>query len=270
MHIEWWSYDDIADVYASITEQVYFAEPARDLVSLLNLQPSDRVLDVGTGAGVVAAAAVGAAPAARVIGCDPAIGMLEAARRRQGSVPVAAGSLPQLPFASGSFHAATAAFVLSHIRDTFAALSEVKRVLAVGGRVGVTSWCVSGGASAPGRVWESVSNRFVSGTELATASEGALPSENHLSSLESLADEVRRAGFAGVESENRIYPVEIETDEFIRSRLGSMSARYLAAHLSATDWQRFLAAASEELKGEFGEELSFETSVNFVSARRED
>lgn len=49
-------------------------------------------------------------------------------------------ALPHLPFRSGSFDAVTANFVLNHVGDPAATLTELRRVLRPGGRLAVTIW----------------------------------------------------------------------------------------------------------------------------------
>ncbi len=91
------------------------------------------VLDVGTGEGQIARRAV-AGGARRVVGVDPTVGQLEAARTRGGGPAYARASAPALPFPDATFQAAVACLVFEHIEDADGALAEVGRVLADGGR----------------------------------------------------------------------------------------------------------------------------------------
>jgi ubiquinone/menaquinone biosynthesis C-methylase UbiE len=71
----------VASAYARLAAPSQFMRPARDLVGLLHVSIGARVLDVGSGTGVVAwalAQAVGAA--GRVIAVDPSAAMLSAVR----------------------------------------------------------------------------------------------------------------------------------------------------------------------------------------------
>ena len=94
-----------------------------------------RILDAGCGSGrnMVALARRGA-----VTGVELAEQSLEAARAR-GLGPVLPGSLDDpLPFADGAFDLAVALDVLEHVADDGAALRELARVVAPGGRLLVT------------------------------------------------------------------------------------------------------------------------------------
>jgi SAM-dependent methyltransferase len=91
------------------------------------------VLDVGTGEGQIARRAV-AGGATRVVGVDPTVGQLDAARARGGGPAYARAVATALPFPDASFDAAVACLVFEHIEDADGALAEVGRVLADGGR----------------------------------------------------------------------------------------------------------------------------------------
>jgi len=96
-----------------------------------------RVLDVGCGDGVLAAALAGRG--AEVFGVDASPGMITAARRRaraqQADAHFAVAQAERLPFASESFDAAVAITVLCFIPDPAAAMDEMARVLKPGGRL---------------------------------------------------------------------------------------------------------------------------------------
>jgi 2-polyprenyl-6-hydroxyphenyl methylase/3-demethylubiquinone-9 3-methyltransferase len=106
------------------------------------------VLDAGCGGGLVAREL--AAAGATVVGLDRSLGSLGVARRAVGrrgpgnpeGVPrstggfhPAQGRLERLPFADGVFDVVVAADVLEHVPDLPAAVAELARVLAPGGRL---------------------------------------------------------------------------------------------------------------------------------------
>src|SRR2546423_1462055 len=67
---DWRAYDSVAEAYAAV-QQPRMALPAADLVELAEVGAGARVLDVGTGTGVVARAAVATAgPDGLVVGVD--------------------------------------------------------------------------------------------------------------------------------------------------------------------------------------------------------
>ncbi|MBA2626174.1 MAG: class I SAM-dependent methyltransferase [Acidimicrobiia bacterium] len=122
----WWQevFTDGAD--PEYTEQIVPLAAA-------HLAGATSVLDVGTGEGQLARTAT-AVGTRRVVGVDPTVAQLTAARERAGGPSYARAEAGELPFPDGSFEAVLACLVFEHIADADAALAEVGRVLADGGR----------------------------------------------------------------------------------------------------------------------------------------
>ncbi|MET8558082.1 class I SAM-dependent methyltransferase [Streptomyces sp. NPDC004959] len=125
------------EVYAASFAKLC-AYPVGELLDAAGVGEGTRVLDVGTGPGTVAAAAV--ARGARVTAVDPEPSMLALAARTAPEAEVRKAMLPELPFVEGEFDAVVANFVLNHVGRPRAALGELRRVVRVGGRVAVTVW----------------------------------------------------------------------------------------------------------------------------------
>ena len=106
----------------------------RQALQRLGLRPGMSVLDVATGTGLVARAALALLGGAGVVGLDPSRGMLEQARRALGA-PLVQGRGECLPFASARFDALTMGYALRHVPDLLAAFREYHRVLRPGGRL---------------------------------------------------------------------------------------------------------------------------------------
>jgi SAM-dependent methyltransferase len=111
---------------------------AAPLLDAAGVSIGARVLDVGTGPGVVAGAA--AARGATVTAVDAEPSMIEAAARNVPGLDVRLAVLPDLPLPDGEFDAVTGNFVIHATGDPAAVLAELRRVLRPGGRLALTCW----------------------------------------------------------------------------------------------------------------------------------
>jgi ubiquinone/menaquinone biosynthesis C-methylase UbiE len=108
----------------------------------LALTPGDRFLDVACGGGRLVLAA--APHVTRAAGIDLSPGMLDRARTRaaaSANVDLHLGSAQRLPFADGEFTVVACTAALHHFPDPAAAVAEVERVLAPGGRFLLADVC---------------------------------------------------------------------------------------------------------------------------------
>jgi ubiquinone/menaquinone biosynthesis C-methylase UbiE len=138
----WQLAGDSADAYERYLVPAIFAAMAERLLDVAGVGKGERVLDVGCGTGIVArraAARVGAR--GRVAGLDLNEGMLRVARRAGAGLTPAVdwrqGDAAALPFADGSFDLVTCQQVLQFVGERSAALRELRRVLAPGGRAAI-------------------------------------------------------------------------------------------------------------------------------------
>jgi ubiquinone/menaquinone biosynthesis C-methylase UbiE len=107
-----------------------------------------RVLDIGTGAGVIAIELVRRWPGqVSVTALDASRGMLDVARRQLAaagapgrSVELVHAEAGLLPSADATFDVALSSFVLQLVPDRRAALSEAMRVLRPGGSLSFVTW----------------------------------------------------------------------------------------------------------------------------------
>ncbi len=125
----------------------------RALVSEVAPARGQRVLDVATGTGMVAAELLARADCS-VVGIDQSAEMLAAARARFAAlapadgrprVELVEGQAEALPFADDSFDALTFTYLLRYVDDPQATMRELARVVRPGGRVaslefGVPPW----------------------------------------------------------------------------------------------------------------------------------
>ena len=103
-----------------------------------DLRGARRILDVGSGAGQIAAHLVKYAdPAAEITCTDLSHEMLRRARTRlRSNRPCfTVADICQLPFPDGAFDCITCGYVLEHVPDARVALAELSRVMQPGGRM---------------------------------------------------------------------------------------------------------------------------------------
>jgi Methylase involved in ubiquinone/menaquinone biosynthesis len=107
----------------------------RQALARAGLTRGQRVLDVATGTGVVARAALTiTGDPVDIVGLDPSIGMLVAGREKARFPLVEAGG-EHLPFRDASFDMITIGFALRHFADLDAVFRDCRRVLRPGGRI---------------------------------------------------------------------------------------------------------------------------------------
>jgi SAM-dependent methyltransferase len=242
--MDWTSYDAAAEAHERLRVPLIFAAPARDLAARMELGAARRLLDVGTGSGVVARAAAGCSV---VVGVDPSFEMARVARQ-SGVTRVAAAGAPGLPFGCGSFDRVTAGFVLSHVAECDAALRDMARVLGAGGLLGATAWADRG--SEHRDVWQATLERFVGREALVMAEEAALPHEERLSREGALREALAAAGLAAT-AERVAYPIAMTMATFLEMRETSVSGRFARARLDAAEWARFREAVAGEFARRF-------------------
>ncbi len=106
-----------------------------------NVKANSHVLDIACGSGILARhALVRTGEAGRVVGLDPAPGMIGAATEVEPNIEWVLGSAEELPFEDGTFDCVVCQFGMMFFQDREKAASEMCRVLKLGGRLAVAVW----------------------------------------------------------------------------------------------------------------------------------
>ena len=130
-----------AQVYEEFFVPALFGQWVQPMLDAVNPVDGNRLLDIGTGTGVVARAAlirVGAGGC--VIGVDPNEGMLAVAQRLAPGLDLRRGDAECLPVDTDEVDCVTCQFALMFFHDRARAISEIARVTRPGGRVAVATW----------------------------------------------------------------------------------------------------------------------------------
>jgi SAM-dependent methyltransferase len=208
----------------------------------LQAGPGDRVLDVGCGPGFYVAELVEqVGPTGSVTGVDASPQTLALARRRtegRDNVALHLADATALPVPDGAFDAALSVQVLEYVTDLDAALAELHRALAPGGRVVI--WDVD---------WSTVSWHS---TDPARMARVLAAWDGHLadpSLPRTLAARLRAAGFTDVAAEGHTFATTELTPDAYGAAIVPLVERYVAGRDGITGDEA--AAWAAEL-GELG------------------
>lgn len=257
---EWRSYDDIAEAYERI-HAPRLAEPARDLVGFAQVGDGTRVLDVGTGTGVAAEAAVAAGASA--LGVDASLGMLRTGRAARPNVRTAAAEAIDLPFRDAAFDAVIANFVIAHFTKYQTALFDMTRVLRRGGRMSLTAWADADDDLT--RTWLELVEGVVPREVLTAAMAEALPWRERFRSREALEEALMDAGMRSVRSEVRPYRFRYALDEYVDGLATWSTGRFVRSMLGDAAFGSFHERAKKVFTERFADPVNDFREVVFVT-----
>ncbi len=235
------------------------------LLRAARIAPGQRVLDIATGTGLAAEAAVGrAGPSGHVVAADISPAMVERARERLGGLSAVALAVEDgqaLTFVAESFDAVLCNMGLMYFPDPARGLAEFHRVLRPGGRA-AASVPTTPDRSLTGRVHASIARHAPSkAAEIRRVF--SLGAEGHLRRL------FEAAGF--VEVEDAIEAVRMAFPSFdayfsgVERGAGNVGQDYAALPEAA---RRAVREEARRDLGDAGGPIEVEVEVRIVSGRR--
>lgn len=272
-------YDASALAYRTWWEPV-LAPSARDLLERLERlagRPAGRVLDVGTGAGLLAIEAVRRWPAVEVLGLDGSAEMLGVARATaRQSLPRSSlaridwlrGHAERLPFDDASFDLVISSFAFQLVPRLSVALGEAFRVLRPGGRLAFVTWRVADDRFAPDEAFEDALDELESGddpVELDGEPEEARAGD--LASAGATATRLRRIGFRSVVAREAGLAYDHDPGRYL-AFLEEYAERELFADLSSAERTELRAATERRLAGLPVAAFAWRVPVVYALARR--
>jgi SAM-dependent methyltransferase len=122
----------------------YSASLAPQMVRLATVTSGQRALDVGCGPGALASALAATLGPERVAAVDPYEPFVKACRARVAGADVRVAAAERLPFAEDHFDVVLAQLVLDLVEDPQRAVTEMRRVLRLGGVIAACVWDYAG------------------------------------------------------------------------------------------------------------------------------
>jgi ubiquinone/menaquinone biosynthesis C-methylase UbiE len=232
-------------------------------------RPDAVIVDLGSGTGPLARAAVARWPSVRVLAIDPSAGMLEvgraeaarmldpSARRRISWLP---GVAERLPTADASVDVVVSSFTLQYLRRRAAGLREAHRIMRPGGAIAVVTWLENDWPFEPWRILRELVDEL--GIVRPASSEVGL-----FRSLPSAARLLRRAGFRRVRAAEGLVDYQWTLGSLFRCALEA-EQRPLFDSLDAATRDRLAGRWRQRLERLGPADLRYRDRVAYVSGQR--
>jgi len=246
---------------------------AVDLADRAAVRPGERVLDVACGTGVVAReAAERVGRSGLVAALDLNAEMLAVARSLPGKgAPVTwlEGTVLDLPFGEDTFDVVLCQLGLQFFPDRSAALAEIRRVLAPGGRVALNVFGPIDHNPATHALADALDVHLGPDASVAKRTEHALADAQALGTL------VDEAGFADLVTETATRTVHFPSvEDYVRIQLTATPLANLVARLDPERRDRLAAALTEDVGAALtayvgAQGLAFPQEVHVVLAAKD-
>lgn len=263
-HFEVSGWDKKADPYHRFFGPIT-SRAIEPLLDAAEVGVGTKLLDVATGPGYVAASA--AKRGASIIGTDISPAMVNLARSLNPGIEFRQADAEELPFDNGSFSAVVGNFVLPHLGSPEKAVSESYRVLAPGGRLGLSMWDVPERCRLFGVLTEAVTEARA----LPTTGIPLGPPFFRLSSDEALSTLLTSAGFEQIELQSLSFTHRLSGAEELWSGLVGGTVRISALVAGQPEGiRRRIRAAFDRLVSEYAvaDGLTIPVAMKIASGRK--
>ena len=202
-------FDRTAERYAAHSAQRDW-EP---FIAICKPRPDDRALDVGAGPAFLSGALLNRV--AEAVALEPSRALLSHA---PAGVKAVVGSALEMPFENASFDLVTCVNSLHHLTDPHAALREIARVLAPGGRFAIQDYLRDPDPAAADR-WDEIER-------VRDADHGRIPGEGEVAEVLApfgiaLAEEVERPSTWDIGAWNDVAGLDQATSDRVREMIGA-------------------------------------------------
>lgn len=256
-------YELAPDGYEKYVVPQRFLNPAKDTAQLVkqHMNASDkRLVDLGTGNGIVLSQIKALDLGMTLFGLDNSGEMLEMAQKNGADV-VLKSSLPGIPLISNYVDVITSNFVLSHIPNYEMVLAEVGRVLRKGGKFIFTAW--TGGQKHYNKIFYDTVTQFISEEAHAKIMRDFLPNEDFLEDQENLKKVLASHQLNLIECTQRKYQVPLNLEDYLNCRLHLLISKYMKQMLPEATWKQYTDSLYEAFHQEVGDSITYEGTVDF-------